>query len=53
MHSFLSTMMLILHFRLGGEGIEIPTNLEVGWVEPDGSEFVYGRFTVASVRAEC
>lgn len=36
----------------GSGGVEIPTDLQVGWVEPDGSETVYGRFTVARLRAE-
>ena len=30
----------------------MPTSLEVGFVEPSGEEFVYGRFTVANVHAE-
>jgi len=40
-----------------GEGsaqaeVEVPTELEAAWVEPDGSEFVHIRFTVASLEAE-
>lgn len=36
----------------GGASVECPADVEAAWVEPDGTESAYVRFTVDSLRAE-